>query len=744
MKRWVMAAMVLVAALMIPEVSWAPVVGTYTLTLPSDAHTVMGDSTATLVFNMANDPGSTRNIRFIRMDFDPSVYYVSSSSVAPAGWYIGTISNTGSSARITFLAITDDLAPGENADFTVVLNGSGDGPITADVNDMTDTLTGMLVKDNPWGNRTFTGTPPAWPRHSLAVSYSAVPPSVGIGDPITLLALVTNRSTVTQSSVQPTGITVSGTGGATYSSGPVPASATLDPGENQVFTYSFTAVSSGTAVFTGSAFNGTGLVTAYPAASNTVVIGDFTATMDISSASIISGQQVTVTMTVKNNGSGVLAGITPSISTSGTASLALDSGPTPAAIGNLPAGTTGIFEWVYTVSGSPGDTYGFTGQATSTTLTTNTAVSPTGSVAVYAVVPSPATVASGATNVSLNFTVYNNGSSGVRQVRITTPPGSSYTGASAPPGWSIQTGGNPVRVRFRNTSNPIPVGSNATFTLNFSSVPVVSSPSNFNFLVEVWDQFTWLNGRPTASLESIVTIVPYTMSLVCTSPYSPLPIADGIQYYDLSATLTGQSGPVSGAPVLFTTTAGTLASGTVVTDGAGLAADVLTGPLSTTSVSASVSAQYLGASASALCVFSAYPGLTLDYVPGTMGPTSATAGSTGIVFAVSVINAGSAGIDLDEGATYFNFDDSTVGGSSTYQAYLDISNPVVIAAGNTAVLTFLAADVDAAFNPGSFLPQLFLDNGISSGTRPVTDAVTITGGGAGAPVTIIRWRESIQ
>jgi len=299
-------------------------------------------------------------------------------------------------------------------------------------------------------------------------------------------------------------------------------------------------------------------------------------------------------------------------------------------------------------------------------------------------------------------------------------------------------------ISFTTGSSYIAVGGYETFVLTFSQVPIVTGDTPYNFLLELWDTGqSQLNKDPRGALETTVIVTPYQMTLSCTDPDGPpSPVADGYQYYAVLATLQRNAAPVPGAPVVFTTTAGGLESGSVTTNAAGEAPNTLTGPLSTLTVSATVTASYLGAVATTVCVFDPYSGLSLDYIPGTLGPTSATAGSAGIVFSVSVINTGPAGIDLDEAMSYFLFDDSSVGGTSTFQAYLDNSSPAMIPAGGTSALTFLAGDVDAGFVPGSYNPRMFLHDGITSGERPVTDPVTITGGGT--TVTIIRWRESIQ
>ena len=706
--------------------SYAAVVGTYTLSLPPAESVVMGDSIGILDYTLTNDPGNTNNIDYVRFDFDGSVYYLSSTIQAPPGWSVSSINNQPTRARVIFLASGAGITPGNSADFSILLTGSLDGPITPDVSDMSDSMTGILIKEGSAGNNTFSGNNPAWTRHSLYTQLSASPSAVGIGENITLQMAVTNRTTVSQSGIRPGAITVSGSGSVNPVSGPTPASATIPVDEQRIFTYTYQAATAGTVTFSGSAWEGLpGNVTSPTITSNEVVIGEFTAQMDVSSLQVSSGQQVTVTMTLTNSGTSALTVIIPQISTSGTAVFTLDSGPLPSAIAVLGPGNSVTVQWLYTITGNVGDTYQFTGWATSSTITSTNGISDQGIITEYSVIVVPSSVTSGATGVSLNFEVSNNGALPLRQVTITTTPGWTYVSSSGPPGWAINVGGSPTGVRYRNASTPIPVGGSETFTVIYD-VPSVGSPTEYNFLVEVWDTITNYNWSPTGSVEVPVMVMPY--EIVLTSSISPSfptpPIADGVQYYDLIATLNGPAGAVSWAPIIFTTTAGSLGNGTVVTDALGEAPNTLTGPLSNTPVSATVQAEYLGAFATTVLTFDPFTGVAMDYIPGSMLPLMVTPGEPAVIFSVTVINSGTWSVTLDTAST-FSFSDTSVGGSSTYLANLNNSNPGTVNPGSTSVLTFQAANVPATFFTGDFFPALFLVEGGSSGTRPVSDSVKV-------------------
>lgn len=756
MKRAVIS-MVIASSMLVP--AWAlgapgGNVGTYGMSLAGDPGIVMQDSTATMEVVITNTTSTgSASIGWIRIDVYEPLYYISLSNLPPAGWDVVEIKNAGlGQAYIIYEAQTspDRLGPGESQTFDLVLTGSTDGPFIADVNDMTDIFSTVTVKENS-GNKagTFSGSPAFWTRYSLKPAVTATPASVGTGGFINVRVALINRSTVTQGSITALTPTVSGTGAVTLVSGPNPPSAAIDPGGVQMYDFVYQAVSSGTVLFTSRGTNGlsgAGAVSSPWSASGPVVIGDFTAQAQLDPLTVIDGQQVQARLTLTNNGSSALAAVTPHISTGGTAVMTLVAGPQPSGVGALGPGASQTFVWTYTVSGNVGDSYSAQVWGSSTTLTSNTATTGTGTLSAYSAAVTPDSVSSGASAVSLTFTVSNNGGLGVRKVRFNTPAGWVYSAGTPPAGWSVSSSGNPTLVSFSSggAASDIPVGGSASYVLTFSTVPTVPSDTPYNFLVEIWDRGqNQLNKNPRGSLETTVIVTPYALNLVCTDPDGPPnQVADGIQYFDLLATLTLNTVPVSGANILFTTSAGSLAAGNVVTDGAGQAPNTVTAPTSTSPVNADVTVTYLGAGAAATCLFDPYGGLALDYIPGTLGPVSATAGSPAVVFSAGVINTGTANVNLDETSTYFIFDDTTAGGASTYQAFLSSSAPAIIPPGGTAVLTFLPADVDSGFLPGSFYPQLLLDDGVSSGLRPVSDPVTITGGGA--VINIIYWRETIQ
>ncbi len=725
-----MLAFVLVNA----SIAWSAAdVGDYQLDLNSDPGIVMGDSSVILSWTLSNiSAPSGDTIGWFRLYVDASNYYVSQSNTAPAGWTITEIKNAGiGQSYATYEALPgSELALGDSLAVDLVVTGANDGPFPTGAADVTDSLESATVQVSSNPNADFfTGTLPTWTRYGLKTTMTAIPTSVGVGEPITVAMVVTNRTTVSQANISSgiLSVTSPNGGSAAYATGPSPVSATILSGEQQSFSYAYSAVSAGIVFFSGSASNaGIPFVSSPSNISNGVSIGDFTANVSMDPVRIISSQQVTVTMTLTNNGSSHITGITPGIITSGTATLVLVSGPTPAGIANLPPGKSSSVQWIYSATGNVGDTYQFTVWGDNGTQSSSQANTELGRIFAYSATVTPDTVTSGITNLTLAFVASNAGGDPVRQVSINSPAGWTYQGATPPVGWTVASSGNPIVVTFKTTTDYIPTGFSRTFSLTFTSVPVVTNPTEYNFLVGFWDLTTKLNDPPTGSVETIVTVLPYQVVLAAGvgAGFPTPPIADGLQYYDLTATVTDGSGPVAGALVQFTTTLGSLGTATVITDINGQAFNTLTGPLSLTPVVSTVTVDYLGATDSALLNFDPYSGLALDYIPGSLSPTRVVRGDAAS-FTVQVINADIAPVTLST-ATTFSFSD-TPAGVSLYTANLAVSAPTTIAAGQTATLTFQTATVPVIFVPGFYDPDLYLTDGSRSGTRSVTDQVRVLG-----------------
>jgi len=395
---------------------------TYSITLPDHTFVVMGDQAATLPFTVASDAASSGNIDSVTIGVPPSVYWVSTATAAPDGWVVTEIKNAGSGqAWVHFepITTTNAITPGGNITFNVVVVGNQFGIFPSSDRDETDTLDFATV-EGVGRTVTFTrsGPLPEWERKALAVNLSTSPSSLGVDSLVNVTMNVFNRSTITQTSVVPTTTVVSGSGGVTLTTGPTPTELSIPPGEAAPFTWTYTATASGDVVFSNSASNS--VASSVSDQSNTVLIGDFTAALNLEPTQIISGQLTTINMTVKNNAASAITNVTPSVlGLLGTATTTLSSGPNPASVALLYSGATAAFEWVYTTTGDIGATYQFTGTAsTGNGITSNVPTSPQGVIKKYTVSVMPRYAPIGTLTQTLKYVVANNGGSSDESVEF--------------------------------------------------------------------------------------------------------------------------------------------------------------------------------------------------------------------------------------------------------------------------------------------------------------------------------------
>jgi hypothetical protein len=196
---------------------------------------------------------------------------------------------------------------------------------------------------------------------SLTASINASPAYLGTGENITVIMNVTNngQSAVNGLTADPAGLILTNGGNVLPVSGPIPATMTLPGMSSAAFTWIYQANSAGTVQFTSTA-RGTdsndisSLVNTGSQTSNAVeiyasagvAISSFTALP----ATVSTGQQITVLMTVENAGIGNAEGVMPSalaLMVSGTASASYVSGPLPSTPQNLASGSSTQFEWIY-------------------------------------------------------------------------------------------------------------------------------------------------------------------------------------------------------------------------------------------------------------------------------------------------------------------------------------------------------------------------------------------------------------
>ncbi|OGP16359.1 MAG: hypothetical protein A2V21_301340 [Deltaproteobacteria bacterium GWC2_55_46] len=534
----------------------------------------------------------------------------------------------------------------------------------------------------------------------------------------------------------------------------------LLPGQTKVITWIYSADSNGNVYFTSRAANSSGTAKSASVSSNTVVIGDFTASLAITPSSVISGQQITAEMTVANNGTGALINIVPSSLSqcAGGATENLVSGPTPALISSLSAGSSGVFVWTYQITGAVGQTYCLSGDASANgSVATNTATSNAGVISNYSVTVAPSVVSSGSTDKTITWAVHNGGGCSIRDVEIAIPAPWSCSSVSAPAGWSGSCGAT-APFSSGGSGSDIGSGSTGSFSITFSSTETVSSDKDVSFPVSVLPRGC---GGATTTLGSYVTVSANTIVL-SHSPAGPV-YADGSSYYTMTATLTSGGSPLAGKTVTFSTTNGSLSASSAVTDGSGEASVTLTSPNSTTDTTATVTANYMNAQDTELVNFSGWAGANIQYWGGLTATTGGVPAATAdcgqkYSFKLRVKNLSSTtDMNLTK-SSYFAFNDSASGGTAVFQAYLDSNTSVP---GNTETeVTFGSptssggggdVTLSTAFIAGTYMPLvnqtpppasgLFLTDGTNSQWRSVTDSVTVTGSCGVVRVRIIEWHE---
>lgn len=531
----------------------------------------------------------------------------------------------------------------------------------------------------------------------------------------------------------------------------------LSSGQMRTITWIYRADSTGSGYFTAVATGSGGTAKSMSVNSNTVVIGAFTASIAISPAQVMSGQAAPVVMTVANNGSTALVNVTPSALSGcpGGATETLASGPAPASVTSLAPGGYAVFQWTYTITGSPGQAYCLTGSAAANgPVSTNTATSNTGNISNYTVVLTPTTVTSGATNVTLAWTLYNGGGNPVRGVNISTPAGGgNWTCGSvtAPALWSGSCG---AAVAFASGGAPsdIAPGGSGVFSITFSTTQTVASDTAVTFPVTL----TVRGGQSDSigTLASSVTMTVYRV-ILANSPAGPIN-ADGSAYYVMTATLANGGVAAAGKTISFTTTNGSLSSSTATTDINGNAVVNLVSPVSTANTSAAVTASYLGASGTDTVSFTGWNKANIQYWGG-LAPASVNCGSSYSI-TMNVKNVSATSMNLGTGS-YFAFNDSSSGGSTIYQAFLD--SAVSVPAGSIRALTFSSPTsagggggvaVSPNFLTGAFSPIVnsapppasglfFTDGGTNDQYRSVTDAVTVGGACGTVNINIMDWQE---
>src|SRR5207248_2949460 len=122
------------------------------------------------------------------------------------------------------------------------------------------------------------------------------------------------------------------------------------------------------------------------------------------------------------------------------------------------------FKWTYTVSGSSGDTFAFTGQAVATRngvgISSDPVGSSTGRIVVYIVTPSPAALQNNTPNRTISYTIFNGGDLAITSVKLLNPDGTVFVNPvpGATTGWTEKNGGGGFAWTANTTADQLAVG----------------------------------------------------------------------------------------------------------------------------------------------------------------------------------------------------------------------------------------------------------------------------------------------
>ncbi len=570
----------------------ADAANTYTVALDNttvtDTYVTMRQTTDQMAFKVTNT-GNSLAITSVKFIFVNGIYDTRNTSGAPSGWSVA-VTNSGSESSITFTASSGSIPVGGSLTFSITLKGDGSASIQTAAADATDTLSSMTVAN---GGNTFTlgGSFPTWLRYGMLISsLTPSPTSVGAGVSTTYTLSVTNVSSATQNNIAPGTMTqTSGTGAVTYVSGPTPATRNLNANANNSFTYVYSGANGGTVVMSNTVGNGT--VTAPSFDGTSLTVNTLSSTIAVDTTTIPSGYSVVVTLTVTNGGTLAATTVTPgTITTGGTATKTLISGPSPSSVASLPAGSTVSFVYQYMITGTNGQTYTFTNNATadggqSTTGTTTTS----GSIGLVYATVTPIYVGRGSTNTALDFQCYNTTGLTVSAIRIRAA-NASFVAASGTStdallsGWTTSISTTDVTFTSPGTSSNLASGKNGTLRVTYSSFPSPASDTSYTYSL----RFTKSDGNTTtfAGPAFSVTLDKITLAK---SPDKNL-ISQNNGTVDITATVTNNGSPVNAVAVTFSTSDGKLSSTSVSTNASGLATTTLTAPTTPTDIEATVTA----------------------------------------------------------------------------------------------------------------------------------------------------------
>ncbi len=472
------------------------------------------------VTNTNTNPNTGDSIMRVRFTFPTSMAVNNTGHVAPSGWSIAV--NIGNN-RVTFTSNDPsyNISTGNYKDFTIRL--------TVGTSNIDSTLEYISNVRCTYVSNSFVNvnnpSSVSWYRRGLKiVSMVASPELITSGDSFSLTITVQNVSSAAQNNItanpNPPARTIVGTVNPNTSSNPSIASLAVLATGTLVYSYTTGTNDEGTVYFTCNVRNGANNTTGISSSSNTVYVGRFTAEISFAPSCPLSGETVTVTLTVINRNAFALSNVVPNLNYSGTATLNYVSGPTPASIASLPAnGGTGTFTYNYTVSGGYDATIIFTGSASGqkTTPPPGTRLTPitssnTGYIRSYALNLGPTPIYAKSKNIYLNLVLENKANLScsadtnydIKNLEITIPSGFSYViGESSylignditdtnnndfeyySSGWTVSDASNPIIFTSSGVTYNLKQWKYAHFSLLFNELPNINIDTPFTFQVKI-------------------------------------------------------------------------------------------------------------------------------------------------------------------------------------------------------------------------------------------------------------------
>jgi len=252
--------------------------------------------------------------------------------------------------------MTGNVKPGETIHLVGLIAGAAIGPATLTLNATgTDGFDGEEVA--ALASTSVQIVAPA----SLTVATIPVPDLVSVGQSLDLVATVTNQGDVDALGVALGGpVSITGSGGAVIDA--MPPSQDIPAGTSRTFHVAAHATSTG-AVFFGCLVAGVDSMTAAPVqvqANWDIVFVQAAAQLSARWLTvppmIAPGQTLTATLGVTNSGEALARDVSPVpnppsvVATSGSGTLTASPAPAPV---DVPGGSTAVFSWTLTASGTP-------------------------------------------------------------------------------------------------------------------------------------------------------------------------------------------------------------------------------------------------------------------------------------------------------------------------------------------------------------------------------------------------------